>query len=338
MSDPVISFCIPVYNFAAFIPDALRSIQPQLGPDDEIVVFDGGSTDETPALMQRVCENDARVRYVRRDKRGGIDADIAACIGESRGRYFWLFSGDDVLHSGAVDHVRRALESGGDVHLLAHRECSFTLQPMWNHPVLRVDAPFRADLGRAEDRRAWLERAVNTEALFSFASSLVVRRAAWDSVPPREDFYGSGWAHAARLLEVAKRRLDVVHHPAPLIDRRGDNDSFRERGIVHRLSMAVDGYHRIAAEFARDRFEARHIKRLVRSELPVTVFIGAKEACRRHPERESRTELNRLMFKCHVEDHPSGWLALAAYSVFPPALETAGRNYLARRRKRAMQA
>jgi abequosyltransferase len=49
--------------------------------------------------------------------------------------------------------------------------------------------------------------------------------------------------------------------------KRADNDSFMDRGAVHRLSIAVDGYHRLAEVFfGRGSAEAAHIRRVLRAE------------------------------------------------------------------------
>ena len=331
---PVLSFCIPVHNFGAFLPATLESILPQMHDALEIVVFDGGSTDNTPELMGDICARDPRVRYLRRDVRGGIDADLASCIDAARGEYCWLFSGDDTLQSGGVAYVLSALESGVDVHLLTHTDCTLDMQILRVHPALATIGPLRADLGQRDARRLWLTQALNTEALFSFASTLVVRRQTWNSMPARHDFDRSGWSHVARLLEIARNRLEVVYHPRPLVNRRGENDSFRDRGIVRRLALAVDGYERIAREFARDEWEAAQIRRLVRADLPVTVFIGAKAACRSDPERENRAQLDRLFVQCHGNAGPPGWWKLALYWGFPPFLEPPARRLLSWWRQR----
>src|SRR2546421_12213389 len=115
---PVLSFCIPVHNFGAFLPATLESILPQMHDALEIVVFDGGSTDNTPELMGDICARGPRGRYLRRDVRGGIDADLASCIDAALGGYCWLFSGDDTLQSAGGAYGRSPLESAVGVHLL----------------------------------------------------------------------------------------------------------------------------------------------------------------------------------------------------------------------------
>ena len=47
MSDIILSVCIPVYNCGKFLTEALESILSQAHDAIEVVVYDGGSTDDT---------------------------------------------------------------------------------------------------------------------------------------------------------------------------------------------------------------------------------------------------------------------------------------------------
>ena len=50
-----LSIPIPVYNFAEFLPETLRSILSQERVENtEIMVVDGASTDNTPGIMREV--------------------------------------------------------------------------------------------------------------------------------------------------------------------------------------------------------------------------------------------------------------------------------------------
>ena len=65
-----ISVCIATYNGAKYIKEQLESILCQLSEDDEVIVSDDSSTDET---LQRIAElDDSRIQiYIfDRDKSG----------------------------------------------------------------------------------------------------------------------------------------------------------------------------------------------------------------------------------------------------------------------------
>ena len=54
-----ISVCIATYNGADYINEQLNSILLQLGPNDEVVISDDGSTDNTVAIIKSL--NDKRI-------------------------------------------------------------------------------------------------------------------------------------------------------------------------------------------------------------------------------------------------------------------------------------
>src|ERR1700722_1620055 len=97
-----LSICIPTYNFGEFIGETLESILPQIVDGVEVVVLDGGSTDETQAVVGAFQARCPALQYYHRDERGGIDLDMALTVELARGKYCWLFSSDDLMRPGAV--------------------------------------------------------------------------------------------------------------------------------------------------------------------------------------------------------------------------------------------
>ena len=125
--------------------------------------------------------------------------------------------------------------------------------------------------------------------------TLVVKRSRWAAVPLNEAFVGSCWAHAARLFELMRTGLVVTYVPELLVDRRGDNDSFADRGVVNRYRIAIEGYHRIAAAFCdAGTTHAYHVRRVVRAEYGPRMFMVARIRCWQDPESESRELLDAL--------------------------------------------
>ena len=65
---------IPVYNSEATVELAVESIQRQSFRDLSIVLVDDGSTDSTPQRLAKIASGDPRVKLLRRENSGIVDA------------------------------------------------------------------------------------------------------------------------------------------------------------------------------------------------------------------------------------------------------------------------
>lgn len=296
-----LSIAIPIYNFADFIGETLDSIVAQDGAGEvEVVVVDGASTDATPQIMADYCARRPGVRYERLPAKGGIDRDMATAFSLTTGDYCWLFSGDDIMRPGALRRALQEIESGCDVYLSQHMEFLGKGRGWTPWPVLAGAQAQTFELSNPAERRTYFASAANTEAFFSFMGGMINRRASWDRVPFNAAFDRSCWAHAARLFELMPQGLKLRFVPECWQDRRPDNDSFMGGGLVKRLALSVDGYHRIADTFfGHDSVEAFHVRRVVREEIGVGSLIMGKYVCQLDPELESRATLDQLVRKMY---------------------------------------
>lgn len=317
-----LSICLPVYNFGAFLGETLDSILPQAVSDVvEVVVIDGASTDDTADVVAGRQAQWPQLRYVRLARRGGIDVDMALSVDNARADWCWLFSGDDIMRPGAVARALEWLDAGDDVLICRHADCDKQMRFLGERAVMRTEQVWRLDFEAPEQRRKFLQDAVTTEALFSFMSGLVIRRAAWLSVPAVDEFTGSCWGHVARLLTVANHHLRVCYVGEVWLDKRAENDSFMDRGIVNRIRIAVDGYTRLAARFYGEQsVEAAQVRRFLRNELTIVSFMAARQACVNAPELESKRELDRMLGILYRESTALNLLTRVAYYCVPLSL------------------
>ena len=314
-----LSICIPTYNFGRFIGETLESVLQQMQPNVEIVVLDSGSTDETPRVVMQLKERYGCLRYERAEERRGIDHDMARVVELARGKYCWLFSADDVMELGALTRVLAEIEQSKDVYVCMHSNETLTMQPIDPvHPVLDLseDASFQlADIGQ---QLRYFELAMTTEAFFSFISGLIVRKAAWDTLPLNEKFVGTCWAHVARLFEMIPSGLTVKFLATVLVRRRGENDSFATRGVVRRYALAIQGYQNLAIHFwGGNSRQAFHIRRVLRNEFRLRMFLAAKALCLAHPAVEDRRLLDQLVRRTYSDGSPSCILKQLVYHLFP---------------------
>lgn len=308
MSRIRLSICIPVYNFGAFLGPTLDSILPQATDEVEVLVFDGGSTDDTPEVMARFQARFPRLQYHRRPARGGIDRDIALAVAQAHGEYFWTFSGDDLMRPDAVARLLPELDSGCDVYLLESMICHFDMTPINLHQMARVTEPRTFRLHVPAERREYFGLALNTAAFFSFCSACVVKKARWDAAPVDESFYGSCWALAARIFGMLPSGLVVRYLPGPFLDKRGDNDSFNTQGYAHRYGIAIDGFHRIADTFfGHESYEAFQIRKAILPEQPWTGWLAAKAEIAESGRVHQYPLDNRLLWKQYADPSLTNW-------------------------------
>jgi glycosyltransferase involved in cell wall biosynthesis len=103
------SVCMATYRGSKFVEEQLGSILRELGPDDEVVVVDDASPDETAAVVGRV--KDARVRLLVAPHNRGYVRTFEEAIRLSRGQFIFLSDQDDVWTKGRLTMMLAALET-----------------------------------------------------------------------------------------------------------------------------------------------------------------------------------------------------------------------------------
>lgn len=100
-----ISVIVPSFNQGRFIEETIRSIVTQGWPDLELIIIDGGSTDETPDVIRRY---ESRIAYwVSEPDRGQADA-INKGLRKATGDIVTWFGADDVYADGIFAALERA--------------------------------------------------------------------------------------------------------------------------------------------------------------------------------------------------------------------------------------
>jgi abequosyltransferase len=296
MSSISLSICIPTYNFGKFIGKTLDSIIPNLKDGVEVVILDGGSTDDTGQVVAQRQQQYPQIKYFPQEKRGGIDRDIAKVVTLAHGDYCWLFSADDIMKPDSVEKVLRALESKCDIYLCEHILCDFEMNPITAYPIFRtITNPEVFHLGNREERKKYFRAARTSEAFFSFLSGPIFKRELWEKtngIP--ESFYETCWALSGRLLSLVRNGLTIQYLGTSLLYKRGENDSFLDLGVVNRLRISVDGFTHIAETiFGKSSFETRHIRRVIRNERPFSQLIMIKL----YTSEAEMPLLNRLVWR-----------------------------------------
>lgn len=91
----MISVCIATYNGEKYLKEQLDSILVQIKNDDEVIISDDGSTDETISLIKEYAKNDSRIKLYKGPGKGVI-ANFEFAITKSQGDFIFLADQDDV--------------------------------------------------------------------------------------------------------------------------------------------------------------------------------------------------------------------------------------------------
>jgi dolichol-phosphate mannosyltransferase len=92
---PLLSVVVPAYNEAEVLPifvDRLRPVLDGIGESYEVLVVDDGSTDATPAMLERIRREWPQTRVVRLRANSGHQAALSAGLARARGE--WVASID----------------------------------------------------------------------------------------------------------------------------------------------------------------------------------------------------------------------------------------------------
>jgi len=109
ISEPTVSVCIPVFNGAEYIAQAIDSVLQQSFKDFELLICDDASSDGTPGICKSY--GDPRIRYIRYNENAGQAGNFNRCSTEARGKLLTLLSADDYFLPGLLeDRVRRLNE------------------------------------------------------------------------------------------------------------------------------------------------------------------------------------------------------------------------------------
>jgi glycosyltransferase involved in cell wall biosynthesis len=113
---PIVSICIPAYNAARWIGDAVSSALGQTIEDCEVLVVDNSSTDDTVEIVRSSA--DPRLRVVVNETNLGAVRNFNRCAALARGRYVKYLHADDVLYPSCCEQMAELLDEAPGVGLV----------------------------------------------------------------------------------------------------------------------------------------------------------------------------------------------------------------------------
>jgi glycosyltransferase involved in cell wall biosynthesis len=164
-----VSVIMPVYNTAAYLPEALESILSQTYRDFEVIIVDDQSRDQCPAILKKYARRDDRIRLLRNAVNLKLCRTLNRAIEAARGEYLVRMDSDDVSEPERIEKQVAYMDahtevgiSGGTMQIIDEQG-----RPLGRRQYALTDAAIRSRLFRYSPfshptvifRRSALERA-----------------------------------------------------------------------------------------------------------------------------------------------------------------------------------
>jgi len=137
-SQPRVTIALPVYNGAATLAVAVRSIVMQTFSNWELIILNDASTDHSLDVMRSF--DDPRIRLVEGDRNIGLSARLNMAVDMARGEYFARMDQDDISFPERLRKQLDYLHQHPDIDLLATSTIPFRGdgEPLGRLPVPMV--------------------------------------------------------------------------------------------------------------------------------------------------------------------------------------------------------
>src|SRR5947207_12966627 len=99
---PLVSVCVPTYNGAAHLAEALYSIVAQTYPSLEVIICDDGSTDATLDIARLFAIECPHPVLLIEGERLGAVHNWNRCAAEARGQFIKFLFQDDTLEAECI--------------------------------------------------------------------------------------------------------------------------------------------------------------------------------------------------------------------------------------------
>jgi glycosyltransferase involved in cell wall biosynthesis len=115
-----ISVCIPTYNYAKYLSEAIDSVLSQNYANFELLIIDDCSQDNTSEIVMSYAAQDDRIIFKQNSVNVGMAKNWNLCMQEASGEYIKFLFGDDLLCSpDALSRMATILDSDAEIALVA---------------------------------------------------------------------------------------------------------------------------------------------------------------------------------------------------------------------------
>jgi glycosyltransferase involved in cell wall biosynthesis len=252
-----LSICIATFNRAAALRATLERVFAQVEDGCEVVVSDNASTDDTERVVSEFTRRFGCLRYVRQEVNRGFERNFDCAVRAATGAYCWLMPDDDLLKSGAVAAVLKALRRSYSL-VVVNAELTdsddvskLVLQRRLNFDTDRVYAP-----------RAIDQLFADLSMHLHYIGCVVIKRSLWLD-RNQEPYFGSMFVHVGVIFQaplpeetlvIADTLMSISLGGQFWISRAFEVFGFRWPSLVQSLAVSESAKKHVSAQSRDLRF------------------------------------------------------------------------------------
>lgn len=221
-NSPQISFVVPCYNYARYLPDCLNSILGQEGNFDfEIIVIDDASTDNTVEVVRSFT--DPRIRYLANAVNLGHAKTINKGLAEARGKFIARIDPDDRYRTNYLSLVMPKFAQFPEVGMVYGDAC--VINSDGDITIQRCDQIHGGKDVKGNELIALLEKN------FICAPTVMARAAVWLSAMPAPEWLAfNDWYFTLKMA----RECDFYYIDQVLADYRVHSHNHHHKVVVNK--------------------------------------------------------------------------------------------------------
>lgn len=121
MVNSLVSICIPTYNGAKYLQEALDSVICQTYRNFEVIISDDNSTDNTISIIEDFQKSVIFPVHVFHHSPSGIGANWNNCLKNANGEYIKFLFQDDVLFPECIEEMVSGISKDANLGLVASK-------------------------------------------------------------------------------------------------------------------------------------------------------------------------------------------------------------------------
>lgn len=286
MSKYKLSICIPTYNRGKFIGETIQSvINSAQGIDGiEIAISDNASTDNTKEIVESFRQQFPNITYFCWDENMGADRNYLKAVEIASGEYCWLMGSDDKIKQGSIQYLLNSFEKfqTASTFLFGRVNMDYNLQSkIFDEQWITTNQEYSEfNFNEIESFTNYCQKANSLGALFSYLSSIIVKKDNWSKIIYNDICTGSLYAHVFIIMNMLllneKNTLVYINNQQVL--NRTDNDTFLDKGYLNRALIDFRGYFLLSEIIFLNKEEYKvHFFNVLKSEYSLQKIIYVLE-------------------------------------------------------------